>query len=428
MTFEDHRYTVINLNSTGIFKHRDSIVELAAVHVDSKGQIGGIFSSLVRPVKTPLDQIFLSQSTGLCAAELEHAPTFEQIAGDLLKFIKGSILVAHSAQMELGFIYEEFARLGHPLPVLPAICTLKLSYTFGPSDRRLSFCCRHFGIKVSHLDAPHQAAIANALLLGKYIELAGLEGYSDFDEFGFAIDTSVYDSEAMPDLPALGAGISRPLAENHLSSVNNYHASLVHMLPPASSFTTARYFQKLDQSLSDRALTSEEAFELMDLAEECGLSRLQIEAIHQKYLRDLARGVCQDGVVNDKDRQLLKQVAASLGIADYELSQIIDQAIKTPQSAWGIYQDLQAHLAGKKVCFMGNLNASIEGARLTMEEAFSMAQERGLIPVEQITRGLDYLVCDSESFASKPAEEARSRGTQVLAEPIFWKMVGVKVD
>ena len=121
-------------------------------------------------------------------------------------------------------------------------------------------------------------------------------------------------------------------------------------------------------------------------------------------------------------------MAACLGIADYELNQIIDQAIKTPQSAWGIYQDLQAHLAGKKVCFMGNLNASIEGARLTMEEAFSMAQDRGLIPVEQITRGLDYLVCDSESFVSKPAEEARSRGTQVLAEPIFWKMVGVKVD
>ncbi|MBK9770737.1 MAG: hypothetical protein IPP57_07940 [Candidatus Obscuribacter sp.] len=255
---------------------------------------------------------------------------------------------------------------------------------------------------MSHLDAPHQAAIANALLLGKYIELAKLEGYSDFDEFGFAVDTSVYDSDSMPDWPARGAGVSRPLSENRMHSVNSYHAAIVHMLPPASSFATATYFQKLDQSLSDRALTSEEAFELMDLAEECGLSRVQIEAIHQKYLRDLARGVCQDGVVNQKDRPLLKQVAACLGIADYELNQIIDQAIKTPQSAWGIYQDLQAHLAGKKVCFMGNLNASIEGARLTMEEAFSMAQDRALYPLNKLPEASTILFATARALCQSP--------------------------
>lgn len=428
MTFDDHRYTVINLSSTGIFKHRDSIVELAAVQVDSKGQIGESYCSLVRPVRTPLDQIFLAPTTGLSTSELAQAPVFENIAGDLLKLIKGTIMVAHSAQIELSYIQEEFSRLGRPLPVLPAICTLKLSYTFGPSDRRLSFCCRHFGITVRTLSTPYEAALANAQLLAKYIELAKLEGYSDFDELGFNIDTAVYDTALYPKLPALQSSLSRATAEKNMDSIHNYHSSLVQMLPPASSFATARYFQKLDQALSDRILTSAEAVELMDMAEECGLSRVQVEAIHQKYLRDLARGVCQDGVIDDSGHTHLKQVASSLGIADYELKQIIDQAIKTPQSAWGIYQELQAHLAGKKVCFMGHLNASVEGARLSLEEAFSMAQERGLIPVEEITRGLDYLVCDSESFASKPAEEARSRGTQVLAEPIFWKMVGVKVD
>lgn len=424
MSFTDHIYTVLCIESTGIFKHRDSIIELALVQIDSRGEVLRNYETLIKPAMS-LDNMRTS-SGGLSAAELAHAPTFGHVAGDILDIIRGTILVAHSAELELGFLQEEFKRVDLPLPEnLPSICTLKLAYTFGPSDRRLAYCCRHFGLSAQSGSAASSAR-ACAALFARYIEMAQDDGYKDFGELGFDL-TEV----ALPLAEPLSMSFTRRDADM-LQALEESLPPSLRDLPQANTCAAARYFNKLDHLLALRderlELSASDASDLIDLALACGLSPLQVETLHQKYLRDLVRVAYLDGPPPERQAEHLQDAARALGMARHEVDQIVEQALSTPQSAWGIYREAQERLSGKKVCFLGKLSASVSGARLSLEEAFDAAQEHGLIPVEEVTRGLDYLVCDSQTFQSETAESARSRGTEVLAEPIFWKMLGVKVD
>jgi DNA polymerase-3 subunit epsilon len=45
-----------------------------------------------------------------------------------------------------------------------------------------------------------------------------------------------------------------------------------------------------------------------------------------------------------------------------------------------------------------------------------------------VTKALDYLVCADPDSMSGKAKKARQYGIRILAEPVFWRMVGVSVD
>lgn len=420
MSFRSRRYVAIDLETTGIFKHKDRIVELSIVEIDlESGDIVDSYTTLVdpgRPLTNP-------SHSGLTDELLSQAPPFSHLAAEILRRLRGRVLVAHNAALELGFIEEEFRRLELDISPLSGVCTLRLAYLFGPSDRRLSFCCRHFGFPFQDGAGSLEDSICCARLFRHYVKLAEDEGYKDFDELGINISlpTSWPELPAVPANRGYGLSFSRERASKFSQQEKSYLAGLVQKLPPASRSSTAFYYQKLDQALADGVMSLEEAEALCDLATTCGLSRVQIEAINQKYLRDLARLAFQDGGLDGhqggEKMSHINSVGKALGLSQREIEQILLQAQSVPQSAWSIYEKEQEKLKGKKVCFLGSSQFR--------EEAFAGAQELGLIPVEEVVKGLDYLVCAENEFQSTLADDARSRGVQVIAEPIFWRMLGI---
>lgn len=416
MSFRSRRYVALDLETTGIFKHKDRIVELSLVELDlESGDIVDTYTTLVNPGR-PLTNV---SHSGLNDELISQAPPFSHLAAEILRRLRGRTLVAHNAALELGFIEEEFKRLELDISPLNGVCTLRLAYLFGPSDRRLSFCCRHFGFPFQDGAGSLEDAICCARLFRHYIKMAEDEGYKDFDELGINL-TAPANWPELPAVPAnrgYGLSFSRERASKFSQQEKSYLANLVQKLPPASRSSTAFYYQKLDQALADGVVSLEEAEALCDLAATCGLSRVQIEAINQKYLRDLARLAYQDSDLDGEKMAHINSVGKGLGLAQREIEQILLQAQSVPQSAWSIYEKEQDKLKGKKVCFLGSSEFR--------EEAFAGAQELGLIPVEEVVKGLDYLVCAEDEFQSSQADEARNRGVQVIAEPIFWRMLGV---
>jgi DNA polymerase-3 subunit epsilon len=69
---------------------------------------------------------------GVAQQDVDAAPTFEEIAGDVLSRLEGLILVGHHVRYDLDFLGAELSAAGFFLPAISSLCTLKLSYRLHP--------------------------------------------------------------------------------------------------------------------------------------------------------------------------------------------------------------------------------------------------------------------------------------------------------
>ena len=107
----DRDYVVFDLETTGLYKVTDRIIEIGAVRYNTKGEIVGRFSTFVNPERPIPDESFAIH--GISDAVVADAPTISEILPEFLKFIDNSILVAHNAPFDVGFIEENTKRLGY---------------------------------------------------------------------------------------------------------------------------------------------------------------------------------------------------------------------------------------------------------------------------------------------------------------------------
>ncbi len=95
------RYVALDLETTGLDADTNEIIEVGAIAFDLDETLGE-FQTLVRPYRSPPYQI--ERLTGISAAELEVAPHFAAIAGDLRKFIDTAAIVGQNPAFDLAFL------------------------------------------------------------------------------------------------------------------------------------------------------------------------------------------------------------------------------------------------------------------------------------------------------------------------------------
>jgi DNA polymerase-3 subunit alpha (Gram-positive type) len=97
-------YTVFDIETTGLSVVDDKIIEIAALRVKN-GQILDEFQTYINPER-PISEL-TTKITSITSSDVALAPTIDMIIGEFKQFIKGSIMVAHNAQFDMGFIYNE---------------------------------------------------------------------------------------------------------------------------------------------------------------------------------------------------------------------------------------------------------------------------------------------------------------------------------
>lgn len=145
-------YVVLDLETTGGSASGDRVTEIAAVRFDN-GLETHRWSTLVNP-GVPIPG-FIQALTGIDDALVADAPGFKAVADHLLALLDGSVLVAHNASFDHGFLRGEFTRLGQDLRV-PTLCTVRLSRKLYPQFRSHGLDAliqRH----QLHTDARHRA-------------------------------------------------------------------------------------------------------------------------------------------------------------------------------------------------------------------------------------------------------------------------------
>ena len=97
----DTTFTVVDLETTGGSAAGDAITEIGAVKVCG-GRVLGEFQTLVNPGTSIA--AFVSVLTGITDSMVAPAPTIATALPSFLEFARGSVLVAHNAPFDIGFL------------------------------------------------------------------------------------------------------------------------------------------------------------------------------------------------------------------------------------------------------------------------------------------------------------------------------------
>lgn len=129
----DTTFVVVDLETTGARASpgadgaADAITEIGAVKVRG-GVVEGEFATLINPQRGIPPQIV--RLTGITTAMVHDAPTIEAVLPTFLEFAgfdRGSVLVAHNAGFDVGFLTAAAQRCGLGWPRPPVLCTVRLA-------------------------------------------------------------------------------------------------------------------------------------------------------------------------------------------------------------------------------------------------------------------------------------------------------------
>jgi len=192
---DGHREIVFDTETTGFdAKGADRITEIGCIEVVDLLPTGRQFHCYLDPLRDVPDKVV--EITGLTTEFLRGKPLFKDKADEFLEFVGDSILIAHNAQFDMGFINAELIRSGRePLPPRRFKDTLAMAHAkFPGSPASLDALCKRFGISLSARDK-HGAIIDSELLAAVYLELSGGRAMS------LGLDAKPEDAETESGFP-----------------------------------------------------------------------------------------------------------------------------------------------------------------------------------------------------------------------------------
>ena len=117
-------FVVVDLETTGGSSSSCDITEIGAVKVRG-GEVLGEFQTLVNPA-TSIPP-FIAVLTGITDAMVAGCPRIDTVLPAFLEFSRGSVLVAHNAPFDLGFLRAAADRLGLVWPAYEHLDTARLA-------------------------------------------------------------------------------------------------------------------------------------------------------------------------------------------------------------------------------------------------------------------------------------------------------------
>ena len=121
-------YVLLDLETTGATPLKDRITEIALIKYEGDKEVLR-WQTLINP-EVPISS-FIQQLTGINNDMVANAPTFKQVADELLGYLKDAVLCAHNVRFDHGFLKNEFKRIGVDLRQ-KVLCTVKLSRKLYP--------------------------------------------------------------------------------------------------------------------------------------------------------------------------------------------------------------------------------------------------------------------------------------------------------
>ena len=176
----DQTFVVFDIETTGLSPHSDNLTEIGAVKVQNC-EIVDSFSTFVNPKMDISYQI--QELTRITNEMVKDAPSLEEALPKFLEFAKDSVLVAHNADFDTGFIYQKCQQLGLEYN-FEKVDTLTLARIINTNLKRFSLdkVCKEMGVVLSGHHRAVNDAQATAEVFIKYLEIFKKKGINKLSD------------------------------------------------------------------------------------------------------------------------------------------------------------------------------------------------------------------------------------------------------
>ncbi|WP_043933323.1 PolC-type DNA polymerase III [Bacillus sp. EB01] len=175
-------YVVFDVETTGLSAVYDTIIELAAVKIRD-GEIIDRFESFANPHhRLSATTINL---TGITDDMVENAPEVGEVLERFHQWADDSILVAHNASFDMGFLNTGYKKIGLGKAKNPVIDTLELARFLYPEmkNHRLNTLAKKFDVELTQHHRAIYDAEATGYLLLKMLKDSHEKGIEYHDQF-----------------------------------------------------------------------------------------------------------------------------------------------------------------------------------------------------------------------------------------------------
>ena len=244
---------------------------------------------------------------GISNIDVRDAPTFADIAGEILDRLDGAVVVMHDGAFVERFLAAEFARADIELPLDPG-AVLAVAGPADPAHPRptLRTLARHAG-RTRSTPPPRSAPSARSPPCCRRCSPCTASRSATCAGCGRCPSaTSSATRPAAPSTCARAPTAGCPRCSRAGGS----------RLPPPGELDAQRYLDTVTEALADGRLLGGEAQTLARLAGSAGLGAAQVEALHGRLLEHLRAAALTDAILTTGQIRQLRTAAARARPAD----------------------------------------------------------------------------------------------------------------
>lgn len=176
-TLAGNTYVVFDLETTGLDPKNEEIIEIGAIKIKD-GEILDEFSTLIKPNRQISGKI--TEITGITNNDVKGAPSIDSVLPRFLEFCGDSVLVAHNANFDYGFLTNCCLRLKQDYKAC-VIDTVSLSRALirDVKNHKLNTLAKYFGIELINHHRAVDDCRATASLFQKLLKECDKLGCTD---------------------------------------------------------------------------------------------------------------------------------------------------------------------------------------------------------------------------------------------------------
>lgn len=302
----DTPIAIVDLETTGLYAGGDRIVEIAVVRAEPSIAPSLQFETLVNPRRA----VSATEIHGITDADVADAPTFEDVAGNVVSSITGAVFSSYNVYFDAKFVQAELAGCGVPrFP--PYFCLMYLRPLLGLGKRcSLGDACAAHNVQHTHTHMAASDALAAARLWQFYVASLGTCGVHTFGDLAKLKSYKFMESFSGPMyVSADGAS---------LRTTTRLKPRNVTVPPPTADPRVARhkllgeYWDCLTSALSDFAVTDEEVQLLRARQQRLAITEDELRWMHARAFAGLLSLICQDQAVTVDEVWALRNVTNAL--------------------------------------------------------------------------------------------------------------------
>ena len=301
---------VLDFETTGLNAGADRVIELSVVRIEPGGEPQVVLDTLICPNRP----VAATDIHGITDDDVADAPTFTDIADDVLRAISGCVIGAYNVYFDIRFLRYELHAAGLDLHS-PYVCLMYMRPLLELGGRcSLDDACRELGVQHS---ATHQAAsdaLAAARLWPVYLDQMRR---LDVRSFGDLAERRSYKFfESFGDLP-LEVAATQSLTTGARLKPRGVTPEPRGVAAAPSDRDDARltprrarrlYWEAMKAVLADLVITDDEVEYLDRTQKQQGLETEQIRSLHARAFAQVILSFTDDRWLYDRETETLHRL------------------------------------------------------------------------------------------------------------------------